>query len=463
MAVVEGAGPGEQDGDDASPDPSCAAEALPCGTPVGERSCPVHWFAGRVHEVLDEVTAGGVRVSGLSPAATAEAVVELTRAEARIAALKAALLPHADTLGVAYTATPVATSTGSWLASQTRTPTGAAHRLVKVAARLEADCRPTLAAAVAGEVDPAQVEVIVTALDRLPSWVSGEERVLAEQHLLGLAVEHDAKTLKQLARHLAHVIDPEAADADLAKKLEKEEADAARRTTFSLVDDGKGLCHGKFKISSLHGAMLSAALNALASPTRPDAIVREVPDPARSDDPDAPLVQRAAPELLGEAFTELIERYPTKKLPKTGGGLATVLVTIPLAVLEGRLGVATLSTGGQLTAGAARRLACSHGLIAAVLGAKSQPLDLSRRVRLHTEPQRIAMAVRDKTCTAEGCQIPAAWCHAHHVIPWSRGGGTSVKDGRMVCGRHHTLIHRPDYHADYLPDGKIRLTRRHRQ
>ncbi len=42
------------------------------------------------------------------------------------------------------------------------------------------------------------------------------------------------------------------------------------------------------------------------------------------------------------------------------------------------------------------------------------------------------MAVRDKTCTAQGCTVPATWCHAHHVIPWSRGG-------------------------------KIRITRRHRQ
>ena len=73
------------------------------------------------------------------------------------------------------------------------------------------------------------------------------------------------------------------------------------------------------------------------------------------------------------------------------------------------------------------------------------------------------MAARDKTCTAEGCTIPASWCHAHHAIPWSKGGKTSVKDGRMVCPRHHTMIHRPDYTADYLPTGKIRITRRRRQ
>jgi hypothetical protein len=67
------------------------------------------------------------------------------------------------------------------------------------------------------------------------------------------------------------------------------------------------------------------------------------------------------------------------------------------------------------------------------------------------------------TCTAEGCEISAAWCHAHHVVPWAEGGKTTVTDGRLVCPRHHTLIHQPRYHAEYLTNGKIRLTKRRRQ
>jgi hypothetical protein len=220
-----------------------------------------------------------------------------------------------------------------------------------------------------------------------------------------------------------------------------------------MFDDGKGLCHGRFKIPTLQGAMLATALNALASPKRSDAIQRET-----TDQDGAPL-QRTAPEILGQAFGELIERYPVKKLPRTGGGLATVLVTIPLEVLQGRLGVATLSTGGQITAGAARRLACHHGLIPQVLGSRSEPLDQGRRVRLHTEPQRIAMIARDRTCAAEGCTIPAAWCHAHHTVPWAHGGHTTVKDGRLLCPRHHRLVHHPGYTTEYLPTGTTRITK----
>ncbi len=425
------------------------------GIPVAQRGCRAYWFAGRVHQVLDEVLAGGVRVGDMLDSETAEAVVELSRAQARIEALKLQLLAHGEHVDVAAAARPPATSTGAWLASATRTPTGTAHRQVRLAKRLDTAYTATRDAGLAGDIDPSQTQVIVEALDRLPGWVDAEQRRRAEEHLIGLAAERDAKALRLLARHLAHVLNPEAADAELADRLAKEEADAARQTMFSMVDDGQGTCHGKFKIPALQGAMLATALNALASPRRPDPIDREMPDP---EDPDQTVVRPTA-EILGEAFGELIDRFPTKKLPKTGGGLATVLVTIDLAVLEGRLGVATLSTGGQVTAGAARLLACRHGLIPQVLDSDSVILDQGRRIRFHTESQRVAMAARDKTCTAEGCTIPASWCHAHHRVPWSAGGRTSVKDGRMVCARHHTMLHRPDYAAEYLPNGKIRLNR----
>lgn len=395
------------------------------------------WFAARAEEVLDDVLAGGVCVGGLPAGPTADAVTAFTRLASRMQSVANSLLAHAEAVDVAASAAPAATSTGAWLAGATRVAGGQAHRMVKLAKRVDTDYRATGEAALSGEVSPAQVEVIVTALDGLPQWVDEGQRLEAERHLLGLATRHDAKALKMLARHLLHVIDPEAADFELARRLEAEEAAAARKTMLKLFDDGDGTCHGWFRIPSMHGAMLTVALDALASPKRPDRIPREEPVDAAGDPGEvvAGLRTRTAPEVLGEAFCQLLERFPARKLPRAGGGLATVLVTMSLEVLEGRLGIATLSNGGQLSAGAARRLACHHGLIAQVLGARSEPLDQSRRTRLHTEPQRIAMAGRDKVCTAEGCTVPAAWCHAHHVVPWSSGGRTSVKDGRMVCPR----------------------------
>ena len=52
-------------------------------------------------------------------------------------------------------------------------------------------------------------------------------------------------------------------------------------------------------------------------------------------------------------------------------------------------------------------------MLPVVLGGKGEILDLGRSKRLFTGPQRKAMAIRDRECTADGCTIPAAWCEAH--------------------------------------------------
>jgi hypothetical protein len=51
-------------------------------------------------------------------------------------------------------------------------------------------------------------------------------------------------------------------------------------------------------------------------------------------------------------------------------------------------------------------------------------------------------------------------CHAHHDRPWSKGGHTDVKTGRLLCPRHHTLAHDHRYSMTPTPAGKVRFTRR---
>ena len=119
-----------------------------------------------------------------------------------------------------------------------------------------------------------------------------------------------------------------------------------------------------------------------------------------------------------------------------------------------------LLTHGRISATEARRLACEAGIIPSVLGGAGQVLDVGRRRRFHTEPQRLALALRDGGCTADGCDWPPGLCHAHHDVAWSRGGKTSFANGRLLCPRHHTLAHDPAYTTTRLGTGKLTFTRR---
>ena len=211
-------------------------------------------------------------------------------------------------------------------------------------------------------------------------------------------------------------------------------------------DDGHGKVHGRFTLDSLTGAMLKKALFAFAAPKHQAS--------------KGPLGERRpTPERLGQAFTELIQRYPTKKLPKAGGLNATVVVLMDLDTLMGGLKAARLDTGESISPGAARRLACEAGIIPAVLGGKSQVLDLGRKKRFYSEAQRIAKTIEAGGCEVEGCDAPPGTTHLHHPERWADGGETN-RDGIMICPPHHARAHDTRYKMSRQPNGKIAFHRR---
>ncbi len=405
---------------------------------------PVTWFAARVHEVLDEVTI--VSTAGLSGQAAGRAAVELARAEARLAGLRLRLLDKADRADVGE---QTAATTAAWWAQAATVDRSRARRDVRLAGWLTGELHRTDLALTAGGVSAAQAEVIVDAVRALPPDIGPGGREKAEQHLLEAAARFGPQELKVLGKRLLEVVDPEGADARLAERLDREERAAARRCYLQLHDDGEGTTHGRFAIPALTGAMLRTALNAFASPRRPDGYQRT--------GAAGPAVTSAV--LLGQAFTELVERYPADRIPHTGGTNATLLVTVDVDTLLGSLQTAELLTGHRLSPGQARRLACEAGLLPTVLGGDSRPLDYGRERRFHTPGQRKVVQARDRTCRAEGCDIPATWCHVHHLTPWSRGGRTSIDDAASLCARHHTTAHDPAYQTTRTANGRLRFTR----
>lgn len=156
---------------------------------------------------------------------------------------------------------------------------------------------------------------------------------------------------------------------------------------------------------------------------------------------------------MGLALTELLEHLPNDGFGPVG---ADLLVTVDLQALQTGLGHARLDTGARISPGEARRLACNAGIVPAVLGSRSEPLDLGREARLHNTAQRRALALTYDTCAAEGCTWPHALCDIHHPHAWIDGGCTDLVNGLPLCGHHHRRAHDPRYRTT-LAAGALRF------
>lgn len=378
-----------------------------------------------------------------------------------------------------------ATSTVAFVSHLTQTRRATASMEMRLAKDLDRRY-PLLADALArGLLSPEHAQVAVVALRKLPRDLDQDKLEACQRVLIDAAQEMDPAQLRAVGRKLWEVIDPEGADAKAGKDLEDEEELARAKAYFQSWRNGDGTTGFRGKLPDVQADMLIKALQAFAAPRRRSNpnIPTSQPDDVRPDDgssddtgadnpaecaedvlaDESPEEQETGrtipyPVRLGHALMDLLERLPSKILPSSGGVSATVMVMMTLDELEGRNGVAMLDTGTPISASQARRLACEAQVIPVVLDGEGVPLDLGRSQRVYSDYQRKAMAVRDKKCVIEGCDRPAAWCHAHHFEEWAKGGPTDLASGGLVCPYHHSLLHSPKWRVEWVHD-KPRLRR----
>ncbi|MCQ9367566.1 HNH endonuclease [Brevibacterium sp. 91QC2O2] len=70
--------------------------------------------------------------------------------------------------------------------------------------------------------------------------------------------------------------------------------------------------------------------------------------------------------------------------------------------------------------------------------------------RFATRRQVELIAARDRGCTFPGCDMPVGWCDAHHMIPWSSGGPTTVTNLTLACRFHHTWHDQHGWRAELI-------------
>jgi Domain of unknown function (DUF222) len=373
------------------------------------------------------------------------ALVAVERELSRLAGLKLELLAAADDVADDH----AARSAGVWLAVETRAGARNASRDQRLADGMErwSAVRTALRA---GSIRVAQAEAITRALDALPGDLEPELLTKACAQLLADAGQFGPRELQVLGRRVLEVIAPDLADA-LEERLLRMEEDRGRaelRLTFR--PHGDGVTDVVARVPDQVADRVRVYRDAFVSPRRTLGTV-----------PAGDVEALSLPRRRGEAFCAVLEHLPADGLPVHGGTATSVMVMIDLESLRSETGLAETAVGGALTAAEVRRLACDAGIIPVVLGGKGQPLDLGRTRRLFSPAQRKALVIRDRHCRAEDCQIPAAWCEAHHAVaPWTTGGRTDLEDGVLLCSFHHHRAHHLRWRSDRLPSGDVRFTRR---
>ena len=370
-------------------------------------------------------------------------LVQLARTEARLAAVRLRTMAVADDVAAEEGARDVA----ALLTHETRGDAAEQRRELALAEALERRWAKVGAALTDGRLNVAQAVVITRALDDLPvEEVTPEVLARAEAHLVAEAAHHGPRELRLLGRKVLEVVAPEEFDREEGRRLEAEERRARQRTSLSLKSLGDGTTRIVIRLPDAAAARLRTYLEAFTSPRHRG--------PGEAD--RVPAFRRS-----GHAFCSFLVAADPRRLPVHGGNATSVIVTIPLAELVQDLAAAGVATGDRISAAEARRLACTAEIIPAVLGERSEVLDLGRSSRLFKPAQRKAMVVRDRECRAEGCTVPAAWCEAHHWgTPWAHGGRTDLHDGVLLCSWHHHRAHDPGYSAERMPNGDVRFRRR---
>jgi hypothetical protein len=238
---------------------------------------------------------------------------------------------------------------------------------------------------------------------------------------------------------------------------EGEQRSAAQRRADALVDVCAGwLAAGTAPTSGGIRPQVQVTVSLAALQTQPQPPEPRPPGPRspgplsarpsspgpRSPGPRSPRPLSARPSSPGPRSPE-----PRSPGPLSPGPRGDLLGDVPI-----------LADGQPITPGQARRIACDAAVIPIVLGGDSEPLDIARATRVVPAGLRRALQARDGGCRFPGCDRPAPWCDAHHLIHWADGGPTSLDNLILTCRHHHTLLHhgwQPHGH----PADTIRLRR----
>ena len=348
---------------------------------------------------------------GWSPRARSERVRELSGVIAEAQAERLRLIGEWDSR--ADWAEDGQLSPATWLAWQTQVSKQEGSRLVRDARFLRA--HPDVADALAGgEIAPSHVEAMARA-----ERGHEDEFTVSEDALLTAAKDMNPTAFSDVCRQWAQLVDDRRPAHDFDD----------RAFRIQRLMDGWGRPDGLWDPEMC---------------TLAEAVFKDLAPPDPTDRPEGP---RSARQRNADAMADLFRRH--LRGDDFESSSTTVDVVVDADTLAGgdeHLHDPAWSTcrfvgGPILGRTAAERLLCDSPVGRLVVSAEGEILDVGRQARLFSRAQRRALTRRDGGCAFPGCDRPAQWCDAHHLLYWEDGGRTDLANAALLCRRHHVLIH----------------------
>jgi 5-methylcytosine-specific restriction protein A len=286
-------------------------------------------------------------------------------------------------------------------------------------------------------VSVAAADRILLTLDTVASHASADEVRQVETFLVEQVPHLTERQHTQVCRAIPDRFDPDGAEPreDLLRE----------RSGIRVQQTRDGLTRWIVTMHPEAAGFLSAAVDARTAPRRQPTFEAT----EQVDDSDRRPLHQARLDALVSIATESLQHDSGR----IAGTAVTMMVTVSLETLRSGLGTAEIAGIDEpICAATARRLSADAEIIPVVLGGPSEQLDQGRAQRLSTEPQRRALALRDRGCIWPGCTAPPGWCEVAHIIAWYFGGATDLDNLVLLCPFHHRRFDRDGWQLE-MRDG----------
>lgn len=377
------------------------------------------------------LAAAGTNVLPTNPAELTALVGHLTELRNMCDGLELKVIRQIERCEVAKTAD--ASSTTTWLADKQGIDPKQAAKKLTLARVVERHLPAAEAALCAGDISVDQVQIMAATVTKLP-----KDAPLAEidRTLTAHAQTLGPTPLRKVGNHVLELVDPDLADRILQAQLAKEDHDAEKSAFFHLNQDrDTGMWRLNGMVDKTTGERLHIMVDERSRPVK------------GADGPDL----RPAALRRADAFGEIVELAHSHSTKRHGGNRTQLVI-----VVNPDTGIGTTLYGGQdLSADLTARHLCDAE-VSQLLPDQLLPghLHLTDPKRLFTGRARRLLELRDGGCAFPGCDRPPGWTHAHHIVPWSKGGTTTPSNGVLLCSHHHRVVHRGDWAIRMALDGK---------